>query len=180
MIELSKKIIDLIENARKFVLKTTNTSMVFTYYSIGKMIVNGLQAGKEKADYGTQLLENVSSDLTQKLGKGFSVDNLENMRKFYLTYMNQIQISEKGSRILENRLISEKDSRKFPNQFLSWSHYVFLSRIDDASERRFYEIEALQNNWRTKALKRQFNTGLFERLALSRNKQKVFELSQKG
>ncbi len=180
MIELSRKIIDLIESARKFVLKTTNTSMILTYYSIGKMIVNELQSGKEKAEYGTQLLEHVSSDLTQKLGKGFSVDNLENMRKFYLTYMNQIQISEKGSRILENRLISENLSRKLPNQFLSWSHYVFLSRIENDLERRFYEIEALQNNWGTKELKRQYNTGLFERLAISRNKQKVFELSQKG
>lgn len=90
MIELSRKIIDLIENARKFVVKTTNTTMIFAYYSIGKMIVDELQSGSEKAEYGTQLLENVSSDLSQKIGRGFSVDNLENMRKFYLTYMNQI------------------------------------------------------------------------------------------
>lgn len=180
MIELSKKIIDLIENARKFVIKTTNTTMIFAYYSVGKMIVDELQSGSEKAEYGTQLLEKVSSDLSQKLGRGFSVDNLENMRKFYLTYMNQIQISENTSRNLENKLISEKGSRKLPNQFLSWSHYVFLSRINNDAERRFHEIEALQNSWGLKEIKRQFNTGLYERLALSRDKDKMNELSHKG
>jgi len=128
MFELSYRIIELIENARKFVVKTTNTTMIFTYFSIGKMIVEELQSGKHKAEYGSQLLEKVSNDLSQKLGKGFSVDNLENMRKFYLVFINQIQISENPSRILENLLISEIGSRKFPNQFLSWSHYVFLSR----------------------------------------------------
>jgi predicted nuclease of restriction endonuclease-like (RecB) superfamily len=180
MIELSRKIIDLIENARKFVVKTTNTTMIFAYYSVGKMIVDELQSGSEKAEYGTQLLENVSSDLSQKIGRGFSVDNLENMRKFYLVYMNQIQISENASRKLENKLISENHSRKLPTQFLSWSHYVFLSRIDNEAERKFYEIEALQNNWGLKEIKRQFNTGLYERLALSRDKNKILELSQEG
>lgn len=180
MIELSRKIIDLIENARKFVVKTTNTTMIFAYYSVGKMIVDELQSGSEKAEYGTKLLENVSSDLSQKIGRGFSVDNLENMRKFYLVYMNQIQISENASRKLENKLISENHSRKLPTQFLSWSHYVFLSRIDNEAERKFYEIEALQNNWGLKEIKRQFNTGLYERLALSRDKNKILELSQEG
>jgi len=180
MIELSKKIIELIENAKKFVLKTTNTTMIFTYYSVGKMIVEEWQQGKHKAEYGTQLLEKVSADLTQTIGKGFSVDNLENMRKFYLVYIHQIQISETGSRKLENRLISENSSRKLPSQFLSWSHYVFLSRVENENERKFYEIEALQNSWGLKELKRQFNTGLFERIALSRDKEKVRELSEIG
>jgi predicted nuclease of restriction endonuclease-like (RecB) superfamily len=180
MIELSNRIIELIENARKHVVKTTNTTMIFTYFSIGKMIVEEFQSGKEKAGYGAQLLDKVSVDLTKKLGKGFSVDNLENMRKFYLSYMNQIKISENPSRILENFIIPETDSRKLPNQFLSWSHYVFLSRIDNVLERKFYEIEALQNNWGIKEMKRQFNTGLYERLVLSRNSEKVLELSKKG
>jgi len=94
--------------------------------------------------------------------------------------MNQILISENPSRILENHLISETASRKLPSQFLSWSHYVFLSKLDNDLERKFYEIESLQNSWGLKELKRQFNAGLYERLALSRDKQKVLELSEKG
>ncbi len=126
------------------------------------------------------MLEKVSVDLTKTLGKGYSVDNLENMRKFYLVYIDQIQISENPSRILENHLISETASRKLPSQFLSWSHYVFLSRVENNAERKFYEIESLANSWGIKEMKRQFNTSLYERLALSRNKQKVLELSEKG
>lgn len=180
MIDLSKKIIDLIGVTKSFVYKTTNTAMVFTYYSIGKMIVDELQDGKQKAIYGTKLLEMVSVDLKNQLGKGYSVDNLENMRKFYLAYCSQFQISENSSRILENRLISENLSRKLPNLFLSWSHYLFLSRINNTLERNFYEIEALQNNWKLKDLERQFNSGLFERLALSKNKEEVLQLATQG
>ncbi len=180
MIDLSKKIIELIGATKSFVYKTTNTAMVFTYYSIGKMIIEELQSGNNKAQYGANLLATVSTDLKSQLGKGYSVDNLENMRKFYLAYHTQFQISEKGSRILENQLISENLSRKLPNQFLSWSHYLFLSRITNTLERNFYEIEALQNNWKLKDLERQFDSGLFERLTLSKNKEEVLQLAKKG
>ena len=154
--------------------------MVFSYFSIGKMIVDELQNGKEKANYGSHLLETVSKDLKNKLGKGYSVDNLENMRKFYLCYSSQIQISENSSRILENTLISETLSRKLPTHFLSWSHYIFLSRITNSLERNFYELESLQNQWSIKELERQFNSGLFERLSLSTDKKGILELAQKG
>ncbi len=177
---LSKKIIELIESARDFVVRNTNTTMVITYFSIGKMIVEELQNGKEKSIYGSKLLEFVSKDLQSQLGKGFSVDNLENMRKFYLCYQEQFIISENSSRNLTNRLISENDSRKFPSHFLAWSQYVFLSKIANNEERKFYEIEALQNNWGIKQLRRQFDSGLFERLVLSKNKTNILELSQKG
>lgn len=180
MIELSKKIIDMIEDARKFVVKTSNTVMVFTYFSVGSMIVEELQSGKEKAGYGKKLLKKVSADLSKKLGKGFSVDNLENMRRFYLIYSTQIRISENGSRILTNTLISEKLSRKLPSNFLTWSHYIFLSRIENEAERKFYGLESLQSNWGIKELRRQFDSGLYERLSLSRDKKKVLELSRKG
>jgi len=180
MIELSKKIIDLIESTRVQVYKVANTGMVFSYFSIGKMIVDELQNGKEKANYGSHLLETVSKDLKNKLGKGYSVDNLENMRKFYLCYSSQIQISENSSRILENTLISETLSRKLPTHFLSWSHYIFLSRITNSLERNFYELESLQNQWSIKELERQFNSGLFERLSLSTDKKGILELAQKG
>lgn len=177
---LSKKIIELIQSARGYVIKTTNTTMVFTYFQIGRMIVEELQQGEIRAGYGDKLLKQVSDDLTQKLGRGFSVDNLENMRNFYLAYTNQFQISENDLRKLDNRIISENDSRKFSTRFLSWSHYVFLTKIEDKSERQFYEIESLRNHWDLKTLKRQFDAALYERLALSRDKEKVIELSQRG
>jgi hypothetical protein len=137
MIDLSKKIIELIQSARGFVYTTSNTTMVFSYFSIGRMIVEELQTGNEKAIYGSKLLDTVSADLKNQLGRGYSVGNLENMRKFYLSNSSQFQISESASRILENTLISEKLSRKLPNQFLSWSHYIFLSRIENQLERNY-------------------------------------------
>lgn len=180
MNELSNRIVELIESARKYVVRATNSFMVYTYFSIGKMIIEEIQNGKDKAEYGKRLLENLSVDLTNKLGKGYSVDNLENMRRFYHVYSGQFAISENPSRILSNRLISETDSRKFPSEILSWSHYVFLSRLENINERSFYEIECLQNNWGLKELKRQFNSGLYERLLLSTDKDKVMTLSKKG
>ena len=134
--------------------------MTKTYFEIGKRIVEEEQKGKSRADYGKALLKNLSIELTKEFGKGFSVDNLENMRRFYLVYSK-----------------SETVSRKFE---LSWSHYIFLSRIKNEDERNFYEIEAIKNNWSLRELKRQFDSALFERLALSKDKQKVKELSQKG
>lgn len=180
MIELSKKIIELIENARGFIYKASNTTMVSSYFFIGKMIVEELQGGNDKAIYGSKLLEIVSKDLSMQIGRGYSVDNLENMRKFYLVYSTQFSISESGSRKFKNILISETLSRKLPTHFLSWSHYLFLTRIENPLERNFYEIESLQNNWKLKELERQFNSGLFERLALSKNKDEVLKLAKEG
>ncbi|MFM7153805.1 MAG: YhcG family protein, partial [Bacteroidota bacterium] len=93
-------------------------------------------------------------------GRGFSVDNLQNMRQFYLTYSKY-----------------ETTSRKF---ILSWSHYLKLIRIENADERRFYEIECAANNWSLKELQRQFDAALYERLALSRDKNGIRELADKG
>lgn len=110
--------------------------------------------------------------MTKEFGKGFSVDNLENMRRFYLAYVK----SETLSRISKD-IISDTSSRNFN---LSWSHYLKLMRIDDKDERRFYEIESYKNNWSVRELQRQFDSALYTRLALSRDKVKVKELSEKG
>lgn len=150
----------LLANARNRVYQTINSTMTETYWQIGQRIVEEEQNGKERAAYGKGLIKNLSFELTKEFGKGFSVDNLENMRKFYLVYSK-----------------SETVSRKFN---LSWSHYIFLTRIAFEDERDFYEIESAQNSWTLRELKRQFNTGLFERLKLSYDKSKVRELSQKG
>ena len=151
---------ELLKSARNKIYQNINEIMTKTYFEIGKRIVEEEQKGKSRAEYGKALLKNLSIELTKEFGKGFSVDNLENMRRFYLVYSK-----------------SETVSRKFK---LSYSHYIFLSRIKNEDERNFYEIEAIKNNWSLRELKRQFDSALFERLALSKDKQKVKELSQKG
>lgn len=166
------QIVDLLQSARNKVIRTVNQTMVMTYFEIGRMIVEEEQDGKERADYGKQILKELSNVLTKEFGKGFSVDNLENMRRFYLVYGK----SETLSRISEYT-ISETSIRDFD---LSWSHYLKLIRIDDENERRFYEIEANSNNWSVRELQRQFDSALYTRLALSRDKDKVKELSEKG
>jgi predicted nuclease of restriction endonuclease-like (RecB) superfamily len=166
------QIVELLQSARNKVVRTVNQTMVLTYFEIGEMLVEEEQEGKERADYGKQILKELSKVLTKEFGRGFSVDNLENMRRFYLVYGK----SETLSRISENA-ISETSSRNFN---LSWSHYLKLMRIDDEKERKFYEIEAQKNNWSVRELQRQFDSALYTRLVLSRDKEKVKELSEKG
>jgi len=120
------QIIDLLQSARAKIVHSVNQTMVFTYFEIGKMIVLQEQNGRKRADYGREILKSLSSVLKKEFGKGFSVDNLENMRRFYLAY----EKSETLSRISSNT-ISETASRKSNYIILSWSHYLKLMRIDD-------------------------------------------------
>ena len=155
-----QEIKELLYSAKNKVYQTINTTMTQTYYQIGKRIVEEEQGGETRAEYGKSLLKLLSVQLINEFGKGFSVDNLENMRRFYLAFQK-----------------SETVSRKFE---LSWSHYIFLTRIENINERNFYEIESIENSWSLRELKRQFDSGLFERLKLSSDKQKVKELSLNG
>ena len=146
--------------------------MVLSYFQIGRMIVEEEQQGKGRAEYGKQLLKELSIVLTKEFGKGFSVTNLQQMRNFYLIYQKQQTLSVNSETGIQQTL-----SAKFE---LSWSHYLKLMRIDDEKERRFYEIESIKNNWSVRELQRQYDSALYTRLALSRNKKKVQELSEKG
>ncbi|RJP59600.1 MAG: DUF1016 domain-containing protein [Deltaproteobacteria bacterium] len=159
------KIAELLQTARQTVIRTVNQTMVYTYYEIGRMIVEDEQQGKERAEYGKQVLEDLSQKLTQNFGKGFSVVNLRQMRAFYLTYSIQQTVS------------AELQAPRFQ---LSWSHYLKLMRIENHDERSFYEIECVTNNWSLKELQRQFDTALYERLALSRDKKGIKQLAQQG
>lgn len=150
----------ILHNAKSRVYQTINSTMTRTYWEIGKRIVEEEQQGKSRAAYGKEILENISNELTKEFGKGFSVANLKNMRQFYLTFSKRQTVSSEFE--------------------LSYSHYIFLSRITNKDERNFYEIESIQNSWSLRELKRVFNSGLFERLALSRDKSKTKELSTKG
>ena len=168
---------NLIFSSKQSIVKSVNQTMVYTYFEVGKMIVDFEQKGEKKAKYGKEVLKNLSYKLTESFGKGFSVDNLENMRKFYLAYLkNKKAISENVSRKLDE----EKNNTTVPTFKLSWSHYLKLIRIEDKSERSFYEIEAIQNAWTLKELQRQFDSALYQRLVLSRDKEQIKELSKKG
>ena len=128
---LFDKVTQLLSKARSEVVRSVNKTMVYTYFEIGRLIIEEEQHGKNRAEYGKSILKTLSDKLVKEIGKGFSVDNLENMRKFYFTYSK----SETVSRNLE--------SYDFQ---LSWSHYLKLIRISNLEERKFYEIEAIQNN----------------------------------
>lgn len=189
---LFQQVVELLQNARHQVLRTVNSTMVCTYFEIGRMIVEEEQSGKDRAEYGKQILKGLSDELKKEFGKGFSIDNLENMRKFYLAY----SISESLTRILQitnsPSLMTNSESVKLEEiqttktqsliSFfkLTWTHYVFLMRIEDEKERRFYEIESEKYNWSVRELKRQYDSALYTRLALSRDKEGVLKLSEQG
>ena len=158
--ELYSQIASVLSKSRQFVVSTVNTTMVRTYFEIGRIIVENEQNGKSRAEYGKETLKNLSERLTKDFGKGFSVENLDRMRFFYRTYSNS--------------------STLLTNFELSWSHYLFLMRIDNPEERKFYEIECKNSNWSLRELRRQFDSALYERLALSKNKEGVKQLSKKG
>lgn len=174
--QLFQSIKSLVETAKSSIVRNINSTMLLTYFQIGKMIVEDEQQGKERADYAKETIKNLSLQLTEEFGKGYSVTNLEYFRKFFLTYENRnsqslIGVSEK----------SQSPIGEFKIPFtLSWTHYIQLLKIRNDDERSFYEIEATQNNWSVRELERQFNSSLYERLALSRDKEAVKEMAKKG
>ena len=163
-IELKKDIYEeirgLLKSARENIVSTINSTMAKTYFLIGKKIVEEEQNGEERAEYGEELVKNLSLKLTKEFGKGFSKTNLKQMKSFYIAYRKGQTLSD---------------------QFrLSWSHYLILMRMENLDERNFYEIEAIENNWSLRELRRQIDSALYERLVLSRDKEKVRSLTLKG
>ena len=165
----------VLTKARKNAKTAVNLSMVYAYFEIGRMIVEEEQHGANRAAYGSQLLKELSSYLTKSFGKGFSVGNLKNIRQFYKVY-SEDQIGETVFSQFES-LPTVSTGRKF---YLSWSHYLKLMRIGNIEERLFYEIESVKNDWSLSELKRQYDSSLYERLALSTNKDKVYRLALEG
>jgi len=161
----NKKIIEdikeVIVSSRQKVAYEVNNTMLLAYWNVGKIIVENEQNGNIKAEYGKQVMKELSKELRKILGSGFSVSNLQYMRRFYLTYKKQQTLSVK----------------------LSWSHYCELLSIENEDERNFYEKECINSKWSVRELKRQIDTSLFERLLLSEgknNKEKVYALSKEG
>ena len=193
---LFQQVVELLQNARQQVLRTVNSTMTFTYFEIGRIIVEEEQNGKERAEYGKQVLKGLSEQLTNEFGKGFSLRNLEQIRQFYLIYSKSetllrilnIQNTQTLSAELESpnthTVTAEFKNIDFQTLIsffkLTWSHYTFLMRIDDEKERSFYEIESEKYNWSVRELKRQYDTALYTRLSLSRDKEGILKLSEEG
>ena len=161
MSEVLKEIKTVLITSRNNVAYQVNNELLNTYWNIGRIICEYEQSGSIRADYGKQTLKALSKELTKEFGRGFSVSNIQFMRRFYQAYQNQQTASVK----------------------LSWSHYCELLSISDVDKRSFYEKEAVNSNWSVRELKRQIESSLFERLLLSRgdaNKEQVLSLALMG
>ncbi len=160
--EIYQKLVDTIgvtiESARLKAIQAVNNELLRANWEIGKFIVEYEQHGNEKAEYGSALLTNLAKDLKARFGKGFSKSNIYLMRQFYLKY--QIFQSVTGK--------------------LTWTHYAELLGVSDDKARGFYEKQAINENWSVRELKRQISSSLFERLALSQDKEGVLKLVERG
>ena len=156
--ELISDIGGLLANARQHIASSVNTILVETYWQIGRYIVEYEQKGAERAEYGSNLLNRLSNDLTLKYGKGFGKSNLLYMRKLYITFPKSGTLSH----------------------LLSWSHYYEILKSDDALEISFYTKECEKQNWSVRELKRQMKSMLFHRMALSKDKEGVLALASQG
>lgn len=182
---LFKQALALVHQAREQVARQTNSLMLYTYFQLGRLIVEHEQGGKAKAAYGKETIKALSIKLTEAFGDGFSTTNLEYMRLFFLCYQGrekQVGISQtlsgkSGAKQNHQTLSGKSFADVFP---LSWSQYVLLCRIKNDNERSFYEIECQQGHWGVRELQRQYDSGLYERLALSKNKKQVKQLAAKG
>ncbi|MDR0490920.1 MAG: PDDEXK nuclease domain-containing protein [Oscillospiraceae bacterium] len=181
-----------IEQARNFVGRTADLTMCITYFEIGCMIVEEEQGGRVRAEYGRGLMQGLADYLTEKFGRGYSLSTLKNAKQFYSVYAPVIRQTasetpaEKSQSLLgffENGLLTAKSQTMISQLYpfnLSWSHYLILMRIKSDNERRFYEMEAAKQRWTYRQLQRQYGSSLYERLALSRDKDEVMRLAQDG
>ena len=192
---------EIISHARSLTRRSVNSLQVTSNYLIGMRIVIEEQGGIARAEYGKETMKQLAKELTKEFGRGYSLSNLKNMRKFFLEYSPN-EKSQTLSGFFEKQQISQTVSEQFSLEKsqtlsgelnvkqivqvlsaqlpLSWSHYLFLMGISNLDERRFYEIESTNENWSLRELKRQFDASLYERLALSKDKTGVKKLSEKG
>ena len=180
---LYNKVSGLIEQARSYVKTSVNIAEVYTKYYIGKYIVEYEQKGNVRAQYGKRVLKDLSQKLIAHFEEGWSVDTLEKCRKLFLVYSNSATLLrnlEKQGKSATALRIFEKTETEAPNFLLSWSHYLILMRITNEAERNFYEIECASQHWGVRQLQRQVGSCLYERLALSRDKDEVMRLAKEG
>lgn len=178
-------VVELLESARRTAARSVNALMTTTYWLIGQRIVEQEQAGAARADYGKELIDRLSLDLTARFGRGFGRSNLFQMKAFYLAYSQARQLS--ASALPDRQIVqtlsglSERTrdvgelSARFP---LPWSHYVRLLALKSSEARNFYEAEALRGGWTIRQLARQIDTQFYERTLLSRNKAAMLKKGQ--
>ena len=150
--DLYQQIHQVLTEARHRAYQAVNQAMVQAYWRVGGLIVEHEQRGAKRASYGKEVLNGLSKRLTKEFGRGFSVSNLEYMRRFYLCYKNRLPskgqtVSGESLATRNSQTLSGNSENQQPSLSLSWSHYVFLLGIENEKERAFYEIEARQNDW---------------------------------
>lgn len=199
---LFDRVISILEEARGNVVRAVNVNMVLAYWLIGREIVEEIQSGRERAEYGEKVVEKLSARLTERYGKGFSSPVLWNFRQFYLVYADRAKIlsplgressgsrkffpsgREFISRSLPSPAGAESASAGIPcpmgtelpagfSPQLSWSHYRALMRVDNAEARDFYEREAVAGGWDKRTLERQIHSFYYERILKSRRPEKM-------
>ena len=193
-------ICNLLEEARRYAARSVNAILAATYWEIGRRVVEFEQEGKERAEYGSTLLQRVSKDLIKRFGRGFGVDNLQRMRAFYLEYKQETIYATMLRKSKEEDVSSEKyatlsrisveqiyqiksktASRIFTLEELAsvfplpWSAYVRLLSVKNDQAREFYESETLRGGWSVRQLNRQISSQFYERTLLSRNKAAMLE-----
>ncbi|MFC1641756.1 DUF1016 N-terminal domain-containing protein, partial [Myxococcota bacterium] len=185
---LVERVVEIIEQAQTRVVRAVNSAMALAYWHSGREIVEFVQQGSARAEYGEQVLEALSDHLQARLGRGYSVTNLRYFRLFYLQYRERRpeihheardESSAEGTLRKRHEARDELGTQGF-SSLLSWTHYRTLTKLDDPAARAFYEIEAARENWSVPHLERQIHTQLHLRLLKSRNKEGVMELARRG
>jgi predicted nuclease of restriction endonuclease-like (RecB) superfamily len=182
---LYARVRDLVVSARQTLARGVDLVQVRTNFEIGRHIVEFEQQGADRAAYGDAIVKGLTSQLAAEFGQGFSLSNLKSMRQFFLLYRDRMAPREPISQTASG-LFEIQKSQTLPGQLaqqaftLSWSHYVFLLGVKNPDERSFYEIEATSQSWTVRELKRQFDTSLYERLALSRDQVGIRQLAAQG
>ena len=196
---LFNRVVSILEQARENVVRAVDSNMVIAYWLIGSEIVHEIQQGKNRAEYGKQVIEKLSFDLGKRYGRGFSTTNIRYFRTFFTVYSKRSpeirhigsgEFSSNGknakrhiqSGILQDMTIAIEKTGEVSgfSPVLGWSHYRTLMRVENDNERLFYEIEAEEENWNVEHLERQIHTFLFARLLKSKDKDGVMELARDG
>jgi predicted nuclease of restriction endonuclease-like (RecB) superfamily len=188
---LMDRVVSILEQARANVARTVNSNMVIAYWLIGREIVETLQNGEDRAEYGQSLMEDLSGQLTYRYGQGFSIRNLRHIRLFYQAFSDRSPIqhtlcAELTDLTQSDVLTDMQTALDTPGALkgfspnLSWSHYRTLSQVENRAERQFYEIEAERANWSVRNLERQIHSLLFARLLKSHDKAGVLALATQG
>ena len=175
-------------SAQRHAAQTVNLTLTLRNWLIGYHIVEYEQRGRDRAEYGQSLLQKLTRDLRQRLGRGFGWRNLEMFRRFYLTYpISQSLIAKFGLALplppsVAFQPLDWQDGDYFTQLFrrLPWTHFVELIRLDDPLKRAFYELQAMQQHWSTRELKRQLGSLLYERVGLSYDREGVLKLAEEG